>query len=145
MKKRLADRFLFFVLILLAVSCASVAIGAFSLEYAENQSVNKSVIGIVKGSALYGRGFYLPTDSSTLDVSLIMYHEGTETEISHQRIRNIQKFPFQYSIRFDEAELIADASYRVVLSFTNDGTTFYSAQSSLTDNYPPDNTSLTLL
>jgi len=115
----------------------------FSLEGA-NKSRTESVIGIVKGSVDYGRGYYLPTENSTLDISLMMIEGEESTELSHQRIRNIQRFPFQFSIRFDESELKNGAYYTVILSFTNDGEEYLQVKTGLTPVYPPDNISLTL-
>ena len=115
----------------------------FSLESAASSS-KEAVIGMVKGTVDYGRGYYLPTENSTLDISLMMVDGNNLKELSHQRIRNIQRFPFQFSIRFDESELVNGASYSVVLSFTNDGTTYLTDKTGLIPLYPPDNISLTL-
>lgn len=143
MKRRWADPLIVFLTLIAAVSCATAAVSMFSLENSQKTSA-QSVIGIVKGSADYGRGYYLPSENSTLDISLLMVDGDTTTELSHQRIRNVQRFPFQFSIRFDESELKSGAYYTVVLSFTNDGENYIKANSALTPAYPPDNISLTL-
>ena len=142
MKRRWADPLVVFLTILVVVSCATAAISMFSLE--KTSSSKEAVIGIVKGTVDYGRGYYLPTENSTLDISLMMMNGDNITELSHQRIRNVQRFPFQFSIRFDESELIDGAYYSVVLSFTNDGTTYLSDKTALIPTYPPENISLTL-
>lgn len=142
MKRRWADPLVVFLTIFIVASCATAAISMFSLETATPKK--ESVIGIVKGTVDYGRGYYLPTENSTLDISLMMVNGEIITELSHQRIRNVQRFPFQFSIRFDESELLEGASYSVVLSFTNDGTTYLSDKTALVPSYPPENISLTL-
>ena len=142
MKRRWADPLIVFVTLIAAVSCATAAISVFSLEGGQKSS--EAVIGIVKGTVDYGRGYYLPTENSTLDISLMMLDGDESTELSHQRIRNIQRFPFQFSIRFDESELKNGAYYVVILTFTNDGTEYLQVKTGLTPVYPPDNISLTL-
>jgi len=142
MKRRWADPLIVFITLIAAVSCATAAISMFSLE--GGQKSTEAVIGIVKGTVDYGRGYYLPTENSTLDISLMMIDGDENTELSHQRIRNIQRFPFQFSIRFDESELKNEAYYVVILTFTNDGTEYLQVKTGLTPVYPPDNISLTL-
>jgi len=143
MKRRWVDPLIVFVTLIAAVSCATAAISVFSLESLQ-KSPKEAVIGIVKGTVDYGRGYYLPTENSTLDISLLMVEGDETTELSHQRIRNIQRFPFQFSIRFDESELKNGAYYTVILSFTNDGEEYLQVKTGLTPVYPPDNISLTL-
>lgn len=143
MKRRWADPLIVFITILVVASCATAAIGMFSLDNTSSSS-KEAVIGIVKGTVDYGRGYYLPTENSTLDISLMMVDGQNMKELSHQRIRNVQRFPFQFSIRFDESELIDGAFYSVALSFTNDGTTYLSDKTALVPSYPPENISLTL-
>jgi uncharacterized lipoprotein YbaY len=143
MKRRWVDPLIVFVTLIAAVSCATAAISMFSLESLQ-KSPKEAVIGIVKGTVDYGRGYYLPTENSTLDISLLMVEGDETTELSHQRIRNIQRFPFQFSIRFDESELKNGAYYTVILSFTNDGEEYLQVKTGLTPVYPPDNISLTL-
>ena len=142
MKRRWADPLIVFITLIAAVSCATAAISMFSLE--GGQKSNEAVIGIVKGTVDYGRGYYLPTENSTLDISLMMIDGDENTELSHQRIRNIQRFPFQFSIRFDESELKNGAYYVVILTFTNDGNEYLQVKTGLNPVYPPDNISLTL-
>ena len=143
MKRRLADPLIVFLTLFAAVSCATAAISMFSLENTQKSS-SQAVIGIVKGTVDYGRGYYLPSDNSTLDISLMMVEGDATTELSHQRIRNVQRFPFQFSIRFDESELKSGAYYMVILTFTNDSENYLQVSSALTPAYPPDNISLTL-
>ena len=143
MKRRWVDPLIVFVTLIAAVSCATAAISVFSLESLQ-KSPKEAVIGIVKGTVDYGRGYYLPTENSTLDISLLMVEGDETTELSHQRIRNIQRFPFQFSIRFDESELKNGAYYTVILSFSNDGEEYLQVKTGLTPVYPPDNISLTL-
>lgn len=143
MKRRWADPLIVFITILVVASCATAAIGMFSLDNTSSSS-KEAVIGIVKGTVDYGRGYYLPTENSTLDISLMMVDGENMKELSHQRIRNVQRFPFQFSIRFDESELVDGAFYSVALSFTNDGTTYLNDKTALVPSYPPENISLTL-
>ena len=143
MKRRWVDPLIVFVTLIAAVSCATAAISVFSLESLQ-KSPKEAVIGIVKGTVDYGRGYYLPTENSTLDISLLMVEGDETTELSHQRIRNIQRFPFQFSIRFDESELKNGAYYVVILTFTNDGNEYLQVKTGLNPVYPPDNISLTL-
>ena len=63
---------------------------------------------MLKGSVNYGAsGFYFPTTSDILDISLLKTDSttGLVTEISHQRLRNFQKFPIQFTVRYDNADL----------------------------------------
>ena len=148
MKKHSAEKLLLtvlFVLIALLIqSCDSTVAPGYPVF--EQTKTSESVIGMIKGSVNYGAGFYLPSEQSTMDISLVMLNNmGQEVlELSHQRIRNIQRFPFQFSIHFDENELQENMQYKIVIRFTNDGKTYLSAHSQSVSSYPPDNTVLTL-
>lgn len=112
----------------------------------ENTKKADPVVGMIKGSVNYGVGFYLPSEQSTMDISLVMINSrGDEVlELAHQRIRNVQRFPFQYSLHFDENELIENMQYKIVVRFTNDGKNYLATQSQSVSLYPPDNMVLTL-
>ncbi len=148
MKKLSAEKLLFLVLsVLLALfiqSCDSTVVPGYPVF--EDTKTAESVISMIKGSINYGAGFYLPSEQSTMDISLVMLNNmGHEVlELSHQRIRNVQRFPFQFSIHFDENELQDNMQYKIIVRFTNDGKTYLSAQSHTVSSYPPDNTVLTL-
>ncbi len=148
MKKPSVEKLLCIVLtVLLALmiqSCDSTVVPGYPVF--EQSKSSEPVISMIKGSVNYGAGFYLPSDKSTMDISLVMLNSmGQEVmELSHQRIRNVQRFPFQFSIHFDENELMDNMQYKIVISFTNDGKTYLSAQSQSVAGFPPDNTVLTL-
>lgn len=148
MKKLSADKLLSVILsvliVLLISGCDSTVVPGYPVF--EQAKTSDPVIGIIKGTVNYAAGFYLPTDQSTMDISLIMVNSAghDEMELSHQRIRNIQRFPFQFSIHFDENELAENMQYKILIRFTNDGKTYFTAQSQNVPAYPPDNTVLTL-
>lgn len=94
-------------------SCATIAESSgessqFSLT--QTQSTESSV-GLIMGTVYYGAGFFFPTSSDILDISLLATDAttGLVTEISHQRIRNILNFPIQFTVRYDESD-ISDGS-----------------------------------
>lgn len=105
------------VLFLLVISCAATAT-YFSLD--DSQIVHSSAF--VTGNAMYGSGYFIPSSSSLLEVSLLrIFPAGNVTEISKSKIKNIQKFPVQFTLRYDTAELDENSSYRIDAVFTNSG------------------------
>ena len=142
--KKLAVIFVSLFLFLSVQGCDSTVVPGYQVF--ENSKKADPVVGMIKGAINYGAGIYLPSEQSTMDISLVMINSrGDEVlELSHQRIRNVQRFPFQYSIHFDENELMDNMQYKIVVRFTNDGKTYLATQSQTVSGYPPDNTMLTL-
>ncbi len=142
--EKLLPAILTFLIVLFISGCDSTEIPGYPVF--EQAKTSEPVIGMIKGTVNYAAGFYLPTEQSTMDISLIMVNSAgmDETELSHQRIRNVQRFPFQFSIYFDENELADNMQYKILIRFTNDGKTYLTAQSQSVPSYPPDNTVLTL-
>lgn len=78
---------------------------------------------ILTGTINYGAGFYFPSSNDILDISLLKTNSttGTIQEISHQRIRNIQRFPLQFSVRYDKNDINDGDSCSLLVSFSVDG------------------------
>ena len=101
-------------------SCATIGESSgesrqFSLT--QTQSTSSSV-GLIMGTVHYGAGFFFPTSSDILDISLLATDAttGLVTEISHQRIRNILNFPIQFTVRYDEADITEGSTCTLVVN-----------------------------
>lgn len=114
---------IFFLNILCLTSCKSTGtlLDRFSLEV---PVVQENTTKILTGSINYGAGFYFPNSNDILDISLLKTDSttGTIQEISHQRIRNIQKFPLQFSVRYDKNDINEGDSCSLLVTFTVNGT-----------------------
>ena len=97
------------ILLLALASCTTTGGGEAPQRFSLVQTkTTGSSTGLLKGSVNYGAsGFYFPTTSDILDISLLKTDAttGLVTEISHQRLRNFQKFPLQFTVRYDNADL----------------------------------------
>ncbi len=106
--KRLRTALIILTILLTLCSCASTNAESerFSLS---DSSRKKSEIGMLVGNVNYGAGFFFPSDSDILDISLLKTDSvtGLVSEISHQRIRNLLKFPVQFTLRYDKADISA--------------------------------------
>ncbi len=74
-----------------------------------------SDVGLITGTISYP-GTYLITEGTVvIDISLSQYDTATgqTIEISHQRIRNPQRFPVNYTIRFDKADILPYMRYSI--------------------------------
>ncbi len=113
--------------VLLALcSCATVADNektASQFSLAQTQSKASSV-GLLMGTVNYGAGFFFPTSSDILDISLLKTDAttGLVTEISHPRIRNILNFPIQFTVRYDEADITDGSTCTLVVNLIVDDT-----------------------
>ncbi len=111
------------VLVNLLSSCASggALIERFSLE---QPTQTESTTKILTGSVSYGAGLYFPSANDILDIALLKTDgtTGTIQEISHQRIRNIQKFPLQFSLRYEKSDISDGDSCSLLVTLTVDGT-----------------------
>ena len=111
------------ILVLILCSCATgskVLSERFSLERSE-KSVSST--GLLMGSVIYGAsGFYFPTSNDIIDISLLKTDAttGLVTEISHQRLRNFQKFPIQFTVRYDNADLSEDDTCTLIVTLIID-------------------------
>ena len=108
MKRTVVALFTIIVILILS-SCATTGTGdsgqRFSLVPTNS---TESSTGLLKGNVNYGvSGFYFPSTNDILDISLLKTDPttGLVTEISHQRLRNYQKFPIQFTVRYDKADL----------------------------------------
>lgn len=92
----------------------------FSLD---GSSIATTTGRIIAGSISYGAGFYFPTSTDILDISLLKTDglTGTVSEISHQRIRSIQRFPVQFTIRYDGNDMQDGDTCMVMVSLSTDG------------------------
>lgn len=111
---------LFAVLLALGSCATSSAVSRFSLD-SSAQSTHSS--RILTGSISYGAGFYFPSSTDILDISLLKTSgvTGTVLEISHQRIRNIQRFPVQFTVRYDGDDVQDGDSCMVFATLSSNG------------------------
>lgn len=102
-------------------SCASSSKFSLSNFSLEKSSQETHASAILTGSVSYGAGFYFPSSSDILDISLLKtdFVTGAISEISHQRIRNIQRFPLQFAIRYDSSELNEDDLCTLYVTLTS--------------------------
>lgn len=100
------------------MSSSKFSLSNFSLEKGSQEA---HLSAILTGSVSYGAGFYFPSSSDILDISLLKTDPltGAVSEISHQRIRNIQRFPLQFAIRYDAYELNEDDSCTLYVTLTS--------------------------
>ena len=96
--------FVFFFCLVSCSTTASTKATQFSLTQTQK---SQSSIGLLRGIVSYGAGFYFPTSSDILDISMLKTDASTGlvTEISHQRIRNLLNFPIQFTVRYDESDI----------------------------------------
>lgn len=75
------------------------------------------------GTVNYGAGFFFPSTSDILDISLMKTDAitGLMTEISHLRYRNIQKFPLPFSLIYDMADVSEGDSCSLIITLSVDG------------------------
>lgn len=107
--KRSAAFCIILILLIVLASCATTGVEETPQRFSLVQTKStESSTGLLKGNVNYGAsGFYFPTTSDILDISLLKTDSttGLVTEISHQRLRNFQKFPIQFTVRYDNADL----------------------------------------
>lgn len=113
------------MLLLVLVSCATTGTGIagdrFSLE---RTTAAVSSTGLLLGTVRYGAsGFFFPASGDILDISLLRTDSvtGLVTEVSHQRLRNFQKFPIQFTVRYDNADIGADDTCTLIVTLLIDG------------------------
>ncbi len=109
--------------VLLLCSCATVYRTSDSEQFSLNQTqMSSSSIGLIMGTVRYGAGFFFPTSSDILDISLLKTDPttGLVTEISHQRIRNILNFPIQFTVRYDESDISEGDTCTLIVSLLVD-------------------------
>ena len=111
------------ILVLVLCSCATVANAQTERFSLEQSKKTESSTGLLMGTVSYGAsGFYFPTSGDILDISLLKTDAttGLVTEISHQRLRNFQKFPIQFTVRYDNADLSDDDSCTLIVTLIID-------------------------
>jgi len=114
------------LILMVLVSCATTEVGTtterFSLE--RTTGTVASSTGLLMGTVRYGAsGYYFPASSDILDISLLKTDSitGLVTEISHQRLRNFQKFPIQFTVRYDNADIGDDDTCTLIVTLMIDG------------------------
>lgn len=129
MKKQWPKRFFLIALAILLISCAATAL-YFSLD--DSSVAHESAL--ITGIANYGSGYYLSSSMSVMEVSLEkVFPAGNIYEISHSRIKNIQRFPVQFTLRYDSSEIDSSCSYRINISFSTDNVNFRKGSAEVTD------------
>ncbi len=96
-----------FVFFFCLVSCSTTALAQATQFSLTQTQKSQSSIGLLRGTVSYGAGYYFPTSSDILDISMLKTDASTGlvTEISHQRIRNLLNFPIQFTVRYDESDI----------------------------------------
>jgi len=120
-------RLLFFLLMIsllvVLTSCASTASSSTTQQFSLSRSTDSSSeVGMIFGNVVYSAGFYFPTTSDILDISLLKTDPttGLVSEISHQRIRNLLKFPIQFTVRYDKADIGETDSCTLIVTLLAD-------------------------
>jgi len=103
------------------VSCVSSSVLSLSQFSLDTTMQKEHSSEILTGSVSYGAGFYFPNSSDILDISLLKKDSttGVLSEISHQRIRNIQRFPLQFTVRYDGGEISDGDSCTLYVTLTS--------------------------
>ena len=111
------------IIVLMLCSCATVSESRSERFSLERTQKTESSTGLLMGSVSYGAsGFYFPTSSDILDISMLKTDASTGlvTEISHQRLRNFQKFPIQFTVRYDNSDLNEGDSCTLIVTLIID-------------------------
>lgn len=133
MKKQWHKKLILIVLAILLVSCAATAL-YFSLD--DTSVAHESAL--ITGVANFGSGYYLSSSMSVMEISLEkVFPAGNVYEISHSRIKNIQRFPVQFTLRYDSSEIDPECSYRINISFSTDNVNFRKGSSAV-ENFNSD-------
>ena len=106
---------IFFVLII--SSCVTLSDGSGS-QFSLKPTVTASEIGLLRGSVSYGAGFYFPTTSDILDISMLKTDGTTDsdTEISHRRIFNLLNFPIQFTVSYDRLDIAENDTCTIIVT-----------------------------
>lgn len=115
----------FVAVLVVSVICSCMTTGTsrperFSLNRTQQTQAS---IGTIAGTVNYGAGFYLPSTSDILDVAMLKTDgtTGLVTEVSHMRYRNFQRFPVQFSVRYDMDDVSESDLCSLMLTLTIDG------------------------
>lgn len=119
--------------LLLVSSCATVQESSpkrFSLGQVKEVAHEN---GHLMGTVNYGAGFFFPSSSDILDISLLRTdpNTGLMTEISHLRYRNIQKFPLPFSVVYDKADVSEGDYCTLIVSLSIEGSVHSQAVSQI--------------
>lgn len=101
------------------ISCATAALQGSTTRFSLSREAETTTeTGLLMGTVNYGAGFYFPTSTDILDISLLRTDASTGlvTEVSHQRIRNILNFPVQFTVRYDKADIGPSDSCTLIVS-----------------------------
>lgn len=117
MMKRIQSVLIVLAILISLCSCASTNAEPERFSLSE-YSGSKSEIGMLVGNVSYGAGFFFPSTSDILDISLLKTDAvtGLVYEISHQRIRNLLNFPVQFTLRYDKADISEGESCTLIVS-----------------------------
>lgn len=105
--------------IALLTSCSS------SPEQEEQRRSLALDYGVITGSIAYPGNYSYTDGSLVIDISLTQYDfvTGNTQEISHQRIRNPQRFPVNYTIRYDSKDILPYMRYSISVQVRRSGET----------------------
>ena len=113
------------LLLLVLVSCATTDTGTAGERFSlERTTTAVSSTGLLVGTVRYGAtGYFFPASSDILDISLLRTDSltGLVTEVSHQRLRNFQKFPVQFTVRYDNADIGETDTCTLIVTLLVDG------------------------
>lgn len=118
-------RVFFFLLLVLALLClSSCATGQGPVQQFSLTQTQKSVssVGLLRGTVNFGAGYFFPTSSDIIDISLLKTDSvtGLITEISHSRIRRPPNFPVQFSMSYDKADIGEGDTCTLIVTFLVD-------------------------
>ncbi len=88
--------------------------------------------GVITGSIAYPGNYSYTDGGLVIDISLTQHDfvAGTTQEISHQRIRNPQRFPVNYTIRYDTKDILPYLRYSISVQVRRSGETIPYLQAS---------------
>ena len=112
--------FLLCVLMVLLMSSCATAVDSPAQQFSLTQTQkSQAASGILRGTVSFGVGYYFPTSSDIVDISLLRTDSitGLITEISHSRIRGPGNFPIQFSMLYDMADIQEEGTYTLIVSF----------------------------
>lgn len=113
-----------FMILILVCSCVSTG-SSDQVQFSLTKDKSKtSEMGMLVGNVNYGMGFFFPSATDILDISLLKTDSttGLVSEISHQRIRNLLNFPVQFTIRYDKADLGESDTCTLIVTLLVDDT-----------------------
>jgi uncharacterized lipoprotein YbaY len=103
------------ILLLFGTGCAS-------LQTNESQSVPQTQYQMISGTIIYPNDLYFPTKIRIeIVLTAINASTGKQTPLVVQTIRNPQKFPVNFTLRYDAKEIVGNHQYVVSVNLYQEG------------------------